>query len=525
MTLNEPSPPAATRTPALGFWNIATAHPERPAVIDVDGTVTTFGTLLERSRRVAGALRSLGVGPGDHIAVMLPNHRSFFEVTMGALESGVIVVPVNAHLAAEEVAHVLADSDAKTFISHGTLGPVAAAAATDGCRHRFAVGRIDGFRPYQDLLTGDAATPRPRRAGATMMYTSGTTGKPKGVRRRLVSADPDELYGLTAEVTCRGFGVPVGPHTHLVCGPLYHAGPFVGAFNSLHVGGTVVVMDKWTPERCLELIAEHRIESTQMVPTMFHRLLSLPDEVIEAADVSSVKSVFHTGAPCPVTVKQRMMDWWGPVVYETYGGTESAGTIATPRRWLERPGTVGKAIHGVTVRILDGDGRPLPAGEIGEIWLESDAGPSEYYKDPAKTSLMRRGRMVTLGDVGYLDDDGYLFLRDRRIDLIISGGSNVYPAEVEAALLEDPLVADVAVIGIPDPEWGEQVKAIIELRLGVATSAATAAEIIGRCRLRIARYKCPRTVDFVDRLPRLPNGKVEKRRLREPYWADRDAAI
>ena len=525
MTLNEQSPPAATRTRELGFWNIATAHRERPAVIDADGTVTTFGALLERSRRVAGALRSLGVEHGDHVAVMLPNHRSFFEVMLGALESGLIVVPVNAHLAADEVAHVLADSDAKAFISHEALGPVAAAAATGGRGHLFAVGRVGGFRPYQDLLAGHGAAPRPRRAGATMMYTSGTTGKPKGVRRRLASADPDELYGLTAEVTCRGFGVPVGPHTHLVCGPLYHAGPFVGAFNSLHVGGTVVLMDKWTPERCLELIAEHRVESTQMVPTMFHRLLSLPAGLREAADVSSVKSVFHTGAPCPVTVKQRMMDWWGPVVYETYGGTESAGTIATPRRWLERPGTVGKAIHGVTVRILDGDGQPLPAGQLGEIWIESAAGPSEYYKDPAKTSQMRRGRMVTLGDVGYLDEAGYLFLRDRRIDLIISGGANVYPAEVEAALLEDPLVADVAVIGVPDDEWGEHVKAVVELRPGAEAAAAAAAEIIERCRRRIAHYKCPRTVDFIERLPRLPNGKVEKRRLREPYWAHRDGLI
>jgi long-chain acyl-CoA synthetase len=219
------------------------------------------------------------------------------------------------------------------------------------------------------------------------------------------------------------------------------------------------------------------------------------------------------------------MDWWGPVIYETYGGTESTGTIATPRRWLERPGTVGKAIHGVTVRILDGTGRELPAGEIGDIWIESAAGPSEYYKDPAKTARMRRGRMVTLGDIGYLDEAGYLFLRDRRIDLIISGGANIYPAEVEAALLEDPLIADVAVIGIPDEEWGEQVKAIVELRPGVAADAAAAAEIIGRCRLRIAHYKCPRSVDFIEQLPRLPNGKVEKRRLREPYWAQRRSAI
>jgi long-chain acyl-CoA synthetase len=511
-------------TRLLGFWNIATADPERPAIIDPDGTVTTFGALLERSRRLANTLRSMGVGPGDHIAAMLPNHSSFFEVLLGAFESGLIVIPVNSHLAAGEVAHVLADSDARAFVAHGSLSDVARPAAKHlNEDYRFAIGEIDDFRPYSDLLAGNGDVPRPRVAGATMMYTSGTTGKPKGVRRRRVDGDPDELYGLVAETTCRGFGVPVGLHTHLVCGPLYHAGPFVGAFNSLHVGGTIVLMDKWTPERCLALIEKHRIESTQMVPTMFHRLLSLPDAVRAAADVSSVKSVFHTGAPCPVAVKQRMMDWWGPVVYETYGGTETSGTIATPRRWLERPGTVGKAIHGVTVRILDAYGLELSAGEVGEIWIESAVGPSEYYKDREKTSEMRRGRMVTLGDVGYLDEGGYLFLRDRRTDLIISGGANIYPAEVEATLLEDPLIADVAVIGIPDEEWGEQVKAIVELRPGAQAGPLAEGQIIDRCRTRIAHYKCPRSVDFIEHLPRMPNGKVEKRRLREPYWAGRSA--
>ena len=528
MALGQKTPETEESRPTglLGFWNIASADPERPAAIDPDGTVTTFGALLDRSRRLVDTLRSLDIGPGDHIAVMLPNHSSFFEVLLGAFESGLVVIPVNSHLAASEVAHVLADSDARAFISHEALADVALLAAKDlPGQYRFAVGEIDGFRPYSDLLAGNAAVPRPRVAGSTMMYTSGTTGKPKGVRRQRVDGDPDELYGRQAEITCRGFGVPVREHTHLVCGPLYHAGPFVGAFNSLHVGGTIVLMDKWTPEQCLALIERHRIESTQMVPTMFHRLLRLPDDVRASADVSSVKSVFHTGAPCPVTVKQRMMDWWGPVVYETYGGSESPGTIATPRRWLEKPGTVGKAIHGVTVRILDAEGRELPPGQVGEIWMESAGGPSEYYKDREKTSRMRRGRLVTLGDVGYLDEDGYLFLRDRRIDLIISGGANVYPAEVEAALLDDPLIADVAVIGIPDEEWGEQVKAIVELKPGVPAGPSTESGIIDRCRARIAHYKCPRTVDFIDHLPRLPNGKVEKRRIREPYWAHRDSAI
>jgi long-chain acyl-CoA synthetase len=521
--MNAPQP-----SHALGFWQIAIGDPDRPAIVDADGTVTTFAELLRRSRQVAATLSSLGIHAGDHIAVLLPNHRSFFEALLGGLESGLTVTPVNSHLAASEVAHVLADSDARAFVSHASLADVAHPAAEEANvppERRFAFGSIEGFRPYEDLMALPPAVPAPRTAGSTMMYTSGTTGKPKGVKRSPALGDPDEVYGRAAQITCRGFGVPVGAHTHLVCGPLYHAGPYVGALNSLHVGGTLVLMDRWTPEECLALIEAHRIESTQMVPTMFHRLLNLPDEVRAKADVSSIKSVFHTGAPCPVSVKQKMMEWWGPVVYETYGGTESAATVARPERWLERPGTVGRPIHGTTVHILDADGNELPSGAIGEIWIESDGGPSEYYKDPEKTSTMRRGRMVTLGDVGFLDGDGYLFLRDRKIDLIISGGANIYPAEVEAALLEDPDIADASVIGIPDDEWGEQVKAIVELRAGVPRDDSTAGAIIARCRRRMAHYKCPRSIDFVEALPRLPNGKVEKRRLREPYWSGRDSAI
>jgi long-chain acyl-CoA synthetase len=359
-----------------------------------------------------------------------------------------------------------------------------------------------------------------------MMYTSGTTGKPKGVRRPLPEGDPDDVFGGIAVVTCKGFGIPTGGGTHLVCGPLYHAGPFVGAFNSLHVGKTVVLMRSWTPERFLQLVERHRADSTQMVPTMFGRLLALPEHERSRADVSSLRSVFHTGAPCPRAIKQAVMDWWGPIVYETYGGTEGAATIATPRRWLERPGTVGKPIHGVSIHILDDDGRPSPSGEPGEVWIESAAqAPAEYFKDPEKTRRMRRGRRFTLGDVGYLDEDGYLFLCDRKIDMIISGGVNIYPAEVEAALLGAPEVADAAVIGVPDPDWGERVKAVVELRAGVEPGPEVEASITRHCERQIARFKLPRSIDFVDRLPRLPNGKVEKRRLREPYWKDQDRSI
>jgi long-chain acyl-CoA synthetase len=269
------------------------------------------------------------------------------------------------------------------------------------------------------------------------------------------------VFGGSAAVYCQGFGMPIGPHAHLVCGPLYHAGPSASATAAIHAGNTLVLMRRWTPEGFLERVERHRVASTQMVPTMFHRLLALPEQDRARYDVSSVRSVMHTGAPCPMHVKQRFMDWFGPVVYETYGGTESVATIATPRRWLQKPGTVGKPIRGVTVHILDDDGNECPPGTSGAIYIESHAGArAEYFKDPEKTASMRRGDLVTLGDVGYLDEDGYLFLNDRKVDMVISGGVNIYPAEIESVLLQSPLVADVAVIGVPDEEWGEQVMAV-----------------------------------------------------------------
>jgi len=512
-----------------GFWRIAAADPARVAVVDTDGTSTTYGALLATSRAIARGFRQLGVEPGAGVAMVLPNHRSFFEVLFAAMETGVYVTPVNTHLAAPEIEHVLSDSEAAVVVCHEALTDVCRA-AVEACNvpedRRFAVGTIEGFRPYAELQVAGDGPALPRLPGALMMYTSGTTGKPKGVRRPVPEGDPDDAYGSVAVVTCRGFGIPVDGGSHLVCGPLYHAGPFVGAVNSLHAGKTVVLMDRWTPELFLDLVERHQVDSTQMVPTMFHRLLALPDDARGDHDLSSLRSVFHTGAPCPLEVKQRIMDWWGPVVYETYGGTEGAATIATPKRWLERPGTVGKAIHGVVVHILDDDGHELPPGEVGDIWIESQQQPpAEYFKDAEKTSRMRRGRLVTLGDMGYLDPDGYLFLRDRKIDMIISGGVNIYPAEVEAALLGAPEVADAVVIGVPDDEWGEQVKAVVELRPGFAPDRATEAALIAHCAGRIARFKLPRSVDFVDRIPRLPNGKVEKRRVRDPYWAGRERAI
>ncbi|MEO7429937.1 MAG: AMP-binding protein [Acidimicrobiales bacterium] len=516
----------------LGFWAIAREDPSRVAIVDAHAHETTFGEMLDASDAAARGLRALGLERGDALAMVLPNVPSFLTVYLAAMSSGLYLTPVNSHLAAPEIAHVIADCEAKAVVVHADLAERAAAGVDSvgvSATTRFADPRAEGYRPLSDLAElGEQQPPLPGDlgAGAMMLYTSGTTGTPKGVRRSLPEAEPSDLFGRLGEIYCSGFGIRSGPGVHLVCGPLYHAGPSASATSALHVGHTLVLMDRWTPEACLELIQRHRVTSTQMVPTMFHRLLALPVEVRERYDISSIESVMHTGAPCPMVVKQRFMDWFGPVVYETYGGTESVATIATPRRWLQKPGTVGKAIHGVTLHILDDDGEECPVGEAGAIYVEHKMGVgAEYFKDPEKTKQMRRGNLVTLGDVGYLDDDGFLFLRDRKVDMVISGGVNIYPAEIEAVLLQSPLVADVAVIGVPDDELGEIVLAIVEPSLPLSDPEGVGRDIIDFCNDRLARFKHPRRVELVELLPRLPNGKMEKRRLREPYWEGHDRAI
>ena len=509
----------------LGFWAIAAADPGRVAVIDAHGIETTFGELRDRADAIARGWRSLGLDRGDGVAMVLPNVPSFFAAYLAAMSSGLYLTPVNSHLAAPEIAHVISDCEARSVLVHADLaersapGVDQAGIAGDA---RFADPAAHGYQPLDDLIAlgrAEPALPEGLGAGAMMMYTSGTTGKPKGVRRALPEADPNELFGRLGEIYCTGFGITPGSGVHLVCGPLYHAGPSASATNALHVGNTVALMDRWTPEGCLDAIERLRVTSTQMVPTMFHRLLALPPAERSRRDLSSLQSVMHTGAPCPMTIKQRLMDWLGPVVYETYGGTESVATIATPKRWLAKPGTVGRPIRGVTLHILDDDGNECPVGVAGAIYVEhAMATGMEYFKDPDKTRSMRRGNLVTLGDVGYLDEDGFLFLRDRKVDMVISGGVNIYPAEVEAVLLQCDLVGDAAVIGVPDEELGEIVLAIVEPAVPASDGDETAVAILDFCNDRLARFKHPRRVELVERLPRLPNGKIEKRRLREPYW-------
>jgi long-chain acyl-CoA synthetase len=301
-------------------------------------------------------------------------------------------------------------------------------------------------------------------------------------------------------------------------GPFYHALPIAGVVNALDTGGVVAVMDKWTPEGFLELVERHRVTHATVVPTMFHRLLALPEGVRAQADVSSLQAVNHAGAPCPVDVKRRMIEWWGPIITESYSSTEGAGTSVTSDEWLRRPGTVGRPSPGVVIKILNEDGSECPPGEQGLVYMTPSLWEFEYHHDEEKTRAARRQDMFTVGDIGYLDDGGYLFLCDRQADTIISGGVNIYPAEVEATLLQHPAVRDVAVIGVPNAEWGEEVRAVVELHEPVQGTPDLEGELIGFCGDHIARFKCPRAVDFVDTLERDPNGKLRKGALRARYW-------
>ncbi len=513
--------------PPNGFWAQAAQDPGRTVLIAPGGEQWSAGRLHGAANRLAHGLRSAGLGPGDAFAIVLPNGPEFFTAYLAAAQCGLYLVPVNHHLVGPEIAWIVADSGAKALIAHERYAEQARSAADEAglpAARRYAVGAIDGFTPYPALLDGEPDTPpEGRTGGAVMNYTSGTTGRPRGIRRPLSGRPPEETHlGGFLGI----FGIrPYDGNVHLVCSPLYHTAVLQFAAAALHIGHPVVVMDKWTPQEMLRLIDRHRCTHTHMVPTQFHRLLALPDEVKARYDVSSMRHAIHGAAPCPEHVKRAMLGWWGPCVEEYYAASEGGGTFAPAADWLKKPGTVGRPWPISEVAVLDDDGNRLPPGELGTVYLNMKTGGFHYHKDEAKTRGNRIGDFFTVGDLGYLDEDGYLFLRDRKIDMIISGGVNIYPAEIESALLTHPAVADAAAFGIPHDDWGEEVKAVVEPAPGHPPGEALAQDILDHCAQRLAGFKRPRSVDFVTEMPRDPNGKLYKRRLRDPYWRGRERPV
>ncbi|MFF3688007.1 acyl-CoA synthetase [Streptomyces sp. NPDC002187] len=521
-------PLGSPRTPSQGgFWSQATADPQRTVLITPDGEHWPAGRLHGAANQLVHGLRAAGLERGDAFAVVLPNGVELLTAHLAATQAGFYLVPVNHHLVGPEIAWIVADSGAKVLIAHERFAAAAQAAADEAKMpesHRYAVGTVAGFRRYAELLDGrPRSVPDGRTLGWVMNYTSGTTGRPRGIRRPLPGKLPEETHlGGFLGI----FGIkPFDGNVHLVCSPLYHTAVLQFAAAALHIGHPLVLMDKWTPKEMLRLIDTHRCTHTHMVPTQFHRLLALPDEVKKRYDVSSMRHAIHGAAPCPDHVKRAMIEWWGNCVEEYYAASEGGGAFATADDWLRKPGTVGRAWPISELAIFDDDGNRLPAGEVGTVYMKMSTGGFSYHKDDIKTRNNRIGDFFTVGDLGHLDEDGYLYLRDRKIDMIISGGVNIYPAEIEAALLAHPAVADAAVFGIPHADWGEEVKAVVEPADGHTAGDELAAVILAHCERQLAGYKRPRTVDFIESMPRDPNGKLYKRRLRAPYWEGHERAI
>ena len=509
----------------LGVWWIAEDHPDSPAIVDSPtGRTMTYGELAAAAHQVANTLRAQGLSTCDIVAYALPNDVDAVIVQLATNEIGMRYLSFNPTLSAREFRSILEHSGAAAIVVHPDyLDRFAEADTTASVGLRITTGppgSAPGFVSLEALTAGVPDTAPPDRVlGDSIRYSSGTTGKPKGIMRPVENVDPSAgTNALTIHV--RAFQFLPFDGAHLVSTAMHHAGCQGFYLGALHVGQPLAIMGRFDAEKTLAMIEKHSVTTAYMVPTQFVRMLRLPPEVRNGYDVSSLKTIVHSAAPCPVQVKKGMFAWWGPVLWETYGGTEGAATIAKPNRWLEKPGTVGRSVRGVTVRILGDDGVDLKAGEVGNVYIERDNGASfEYRGDPELTASVHRGRAFTLGDVGYLDEDGYLFICDRAKDMIISGGVNIYPAEVEGVLSEHLAVSDVAIIGIPDAEWGEQVKAIVELAADSEPSQELADELMAYCRARLAGYKCPRTLEFAAKLPRNESGKLVKRHLREQFWA------
>ncbi|MEM7139748.1 MAG: AMP-binding protein [Actinomycetota bacterium] len=515
---------------AILLDNHAAAHPDEPALVDEYGT-TTWSELAARVTRLSRAMADRGIRSGDTIAVMMGNRREVYEILLAAAHTGFTVVPVNWHWVADELAYVIDDSGARALIVGDRFVDVATAALADERATTIEFSAVVGDGPldaYEDLVaSGDDAPLEEQLLGGPMFYTSGTTGRPKGVRGMLSGGQgiPSEVFQLI----CSSMSEYVpNDGTTLLCGPAYHSAQWAFSFMPLVNGSTIVMQHKFDAGAALALIDEHAVTNVHLVPTQFKRMLDLPDETRGGFDCGSLVSVWHGAAPCPPPWKRAMIDWFGPVVHEYYGSTEGA-FISTIRSddWLDRGGSVGKPLEVMEVFVVDDDGNHLGANETGTLYFKSAMGADfEYHNDPEKTAAAHlEPGVFTTGDVGHLDDDGYLWLSDRKIDMIISGGVNIYPAEIEAVISENDVVEDVAVIGVPNEEFGEEVKAVVAVSDATVDRDALAETLLGACREKLAGYKRPRSVDFVDEMPRTGTGKILKRALREPYWADAGRSI
>lgn len=498
-------------------WHAA-QDPERPAVIS-DAGDRTYAELNARANQLARVFRRGGLQRGDAVALLCSNRPEFVEVLAACQRGGFRLTPINWHLKGSEIGYIVENCEAKAFVAdiRFTGNALEAASMAPAVKVRLAIGgNIAGFASYDDVMSAEAEHDLEDPVlGTLMMYTSGTTGHPKGVFRR-DAAPVTPLYVKLAETA----GFRPGDDMSLVTGPLYHAAPLsLNLAFPLNAGVGCVLMDKWDAEETLRLVEEFGITHTHVVPTMLHRMLSLPPEVRGKYDYSTLRWVLHGAAPCPAHVKQRTIEWLGPVVFEYYAATEGGGIFIDSHEWLTKPGTVGRVLPGVEMKIVDDAGEMVGPNEVGTIYFKAPAqGRFEYFKAPEKTEGAYRGDYYTMGDMGYLDEDGFLFLTGRSAEVIISGGVNIYPVEIDEEILKHPAVFDVAAVGVPNEEWGEEVKAVVQLNEGITATEALKRELLAFAAERLPGYKRPRSIDFTDDLPRMPSGKIVRRTVRDRYW-------
>ncbi len=507
----------------------AASNPDRPAVIMAEsGEVITFAQLDAEANQVSQLMRAAGLQPGDHVAYCLENHPRFLPLTWGFHYAGLIYTAMSSRLTTDEMAYIIENSGAKAFITSNYKREQAEELADQmpNVSVRLMMdGTIDGFESYEEAIAGQPTEPLENRvAGADMLYSSGTTGRPKGIIPKNDPVNLDDADHQVSGLLGLLFGMDETA-IYLSPAPLYHAAPLRFCMGTHVIGATVVVMERFDPEAYLAAIAKYKATHTQVVPTMFVRMLKLDEAVRSAHDVSSLKAAVHAAAPCPVAVKEQMIEWWGPVIHEYYAGTEGNGFVyCNSDMWMGHKGTVGMPIN-CSLHIVGEDGEEVAQGEEGTIYFEGGS-EFEYHGDDEKTASSRHPKgWSTLGDVGKVDEDGFLYLTDRKAYMIISGGVNIYPQEAENILTMHPQVFDVAVIGVPNPDFGEEVKAVVQVAEGVEPSDELGRELVAYCREHLADVKCPRTIDFRDELPRHPTGKLYKRLLKDEYWAGHDSRI